>query len=238
MRHHFLVLGSQSASAGVEPIGKELQFFTCDYARGERRYRSHFPYLRPGEQTFEATPYYLFHPEAAARAASMLPRTKFLVLLRDPVDRAYSHYLHSCAIGSERLTFEDALAAEPTRLADARSRGLDSRVGRRIHRDFSYAARGLYAPQLERWLEHVPRDRMIVLRSERLHENPTEVYAELFRYLELSVVTPQRFAEANMRSGREDAPQLNPKTRASLRSRFAEDSARVSEMLQWEQVWS
>jgi hypothetical protein len=85
--HHYL-----AAHPAVRPAtGKELQFFSIHHGRGERWYRAHFPPPSPGTHSFEASPYYLFHPSVPARVAATLPAGRFIALLRDPVVRAYSH---------------------------------------------------------------------------------------------------------------------------------------------------
>ena len=72
--------------------------------------------------TGESSPYYLFHPLAAERIARDLPDVRLVVLLRDPVERAYSAYTHERARGFETETFARALELEPERLAGAGGR--------------------------------------------------------------------------------------------------------------------
>ena len=120
---------------------KEVHYFDRHYAQGERWYRTHFR-LRVGSRlAIEATPYLLFYPVAPARVASDLPpTTRFIVLLRDPVQRAISQYWHSCRIHAEDKPLSEALALEEQRLV-----GQDEIVlagGESFaHRNFSYKAR-------------------------------------------------------------------------------------------------
>lgn len=221
----------------LEPIGKELQFFSCHYGRGERYYRSHFPFLRPGEQTFESSPYYLFHPMVPGRAAAMLPNAKFVVLLRDPVLRAYSHYCHSRALGVEKLSFAQALAAEPSRLEEAKMLGLESRRGRSLHRNFSYVSRGLYTPQLQRWLTAVPRSRLTIIKSEDLYANPTHIYTQLIEYLGLPPFTPDTFAKSNARAWGQPGDGIEGSIYRDLRETFAPDGVRLRSLLGWDTSW-
>ena len=171
----FLVIGAQRSGTTslhsdlakhpqiVPAIGKELQYFTLFHRRNLNWYSGHFPRHETNQMSFEASPYYLFHPDVPERVQRVLPTVKCVVLLRNPIDRAYSHYLHTQRLGHEPLSFEGALASEPHRMAEARSHGLDSRAGHRILRRYSYASRGHYAAQLERWYEHVSPDRIKVL---------------------------------------------------------------------------
>lgn len=221
----------------LKPIGKELQFFTTHYHLGERWYRSQFPYLQPGQQTFEATPYYSFHPDVPPRAADMLPEAKFIILLRDPVARAYSHYLHSRSLRVEKLTFEEALDAEAARLAQAARLGLNTRIGRNLHQNFSYVSRGIYAPQLMRWRAHVPEERFKVVRSEDFYENPDAVHADVLSYLGLPPWHPQRFKRANVQASDGNAARMTPATHARLCEQFEADGQQVSRMLGWPSSW-
>jgi hypothetical protein len=104
-----------------------VEYFTLYFDRGERWYRAHFltkhHKVKSGiSVVFEATPNYLLDPRCAERAASTLPGARIIVLLRDPVERAFSHYLHNRRLGHESLTFAEAIAQEQARTAEARIR--------------------------------------------------------------------------------------------------------------------
>lgn len=106
---------------------KEVHFFSRYYDLGPSWYNSHFPFPRQKDAsnplTGEATPYYLLHPLAARRAADTIPQARLIVMLRNPVDRAYSHYQHQVRMGNEPLpSFEEAIAAEGTRIEGEREK--------------------------------------------------------------------------------------------------------------------
>jgi hypothetical protein len=181
----FVILGTQrggttslyrwlTAHPDVEPgMRKEVHYFDDRYHHGLRWYRAHFPIKRNGRITGESCPYMLFHPLAPARAAKDLPTsTRFIVLLREPAQRAISQYWLWRQRGLwETESLERAIELEPERLAVANERVL--RGERSIeHMAFSYVARGEYAPQLRRWFEAVGRDRVLVLESEQLYADP------------------------------------------------------------------
>jgi len=186
----FVILGTQrggttslyqwlSEQPGVAPATrKEIHYFDLNYAKGEAWYRSHFPRAagrgRPGRPiTGEASPYLLFHPLAPARAAADLPAaTRFIVLLREPVERAVSHYWHERKMKAETQPLAEALAAEGQRLA-GQSEVVEAGGRSFAHFHFSYAARGRYAEQLERWFAQVGRERILVLESEKLFTEPS-----------------------------------------------------------------
>jgi len=195
--------------------GKELQFLSLHHGRGLRWYRGHFPVRPAGVLSFEASPYYLFDPDVPTRAAELLPDARFIALLRDPADRAYSHYLHSRAYGVEPLSFADALDAEPERLATG---------GHTARRRYSYVARGRYAEQLSRWFGAVGRARVLVVRTEQLDDR----YGEILDFLGLDRVPAPDRRHTRRPAG---APELPAELRDRLDAGFAADRAALAELL-------
>lgn len=244
---HFVILGTQRGGTTSlhedlskhnrvsRPLAKEVQYFTVNYARGERWYRAHFPRQQAGQLTFEASPYYLFHPAVPARAAALLPQTKFIVLLRNPASRAYSHYLHNRTLGVEDLPFEKAIDAEEVRLKEAERLGIDSPEGQRLHRNFSYMSRGMYAQQLSHWLTYVPASRIKVLKSEEWFGDPSQTYAEVLDFLDLPHFVPQTWAAANVLGSR--ASQMSPQIEERLKEHFAADGQELRRLLGWNTAW-
>ena len=166
---------------------KEVEYFSRYYSRGERWYRAHFELSRGRRRlNFEATPDYLFHPLAAERAAATVPDARLVVLLRNPVDRAWSHYQHMVRLGYESLGFADALDAEGERCgADFDQLMVEPGHNPKALLRFSYVARGHYAKQLSRWFAHYPRERFLILRSEDVFADPAKEYGRIFDFLEL-----------------------------------------------------
>ena len=104
----------------VAPLRKEVHYFDLNLARGEAWYRAHFGLDGEPGVSIDSSPYYLYHPVVPARLHALLPGARLIVLLRDPVRRAYSHYWHERDKGRESLAFEDAVAAEAERLGNSR----------------------------------------------------------------------------------------------------------------------
>jgi hypothetical protein len=212
----------------IAPLRKEVHYFDLMYDRGEQWYRANFG--RTGEPglNIDSSPYYLFHPRVPERAHRLLPDARLIVLLRDPVRRAYSHYWHQKDHGRETLSFEDAIAAEPERIglaAERLSRGEIERSA--AHQYFSYLARGLYAEQIERWLAHYPRERLLVLRFEELTRDPLAVLNRTLRFLELPAVTTARLEARHTRQ----YPPLDAALAERLAAYFAPHNARLSRLL-------
>lgn len=178
-------------------IRKETEYFSRRFGEGEAWYRGHFPLSRKRGRhalAFEATPDYLFYPPTPARIAAHLPDARFVVLLRDPVERAYSQYRHMVRLGFEDLSFEDAILREPQRIdADLRALGEDDHYYCRALLRFSYASRGRYADQLERWFALFDRSRFHILRSEDLFRDPSNAFRDIVRFLGVRPWQPRTF---------------------------------------------
>jgi cytochrome P450 len=210
---------------------KELHFFDNQYARGERWYRANF--APRGERVLlESSPYYLFHPLAPERAAALVPGAKLIVLLRDPADRAYSHYNQNHEEGLEPLPFEDALAAEGDRLAGTEEALASGTVARSdAHQTFSYAAKGRYAPQLRRWLEHYARERMLFVKAEDFFRAPQDTVDRVTDFLGIARFAIGDLTPANSRR----YPLMHPETRAGLERGFEGPNAEVQALtgIEW-----
>jgi hypothetical protein len=242
----FLVIGAQKAGttalyaylrwhpAITGPSWKEVSFFDRHWWRGEAWYRGQFPLRSRGRLVGEASPSYLFHPLAPERAFAVVPGAKLVALVRDPVDRAYSQYQHEVALGREPLSFEEALAAEAERTRGEVERLLgDPRAFSHAWWDHTYAARGLYAEQLERWLAVFPREQLLVVTTDELGERPAESYASILAFLG---APPHQLDEYPRVFDRDYAP-MEPETRAALSARFTEPNRRLEALLGRELHW-
>ncbi len=176
--------------------GKGSHYFSYNYHRGWEWFQSQFPteaWASIVERRhrypifcFDACPYYLFHPFAVERMAQALPAVKVLVMLRDPVRRAESHFHHSVSHGHEDLTFEEALAEEPKRLAGEVERMQDDwTYWSHSHEHHSYLTKGMYAEQLERLLRYYPRDQVMVIQSEAFYRDTGAVLRDVTTWLGL-----------------------------------------------------
>jgi hypothetical protein len=242
----FLIVGAQRAGttslyrylaehpAVAPPVRKEIQYFSLHHERGDQWYRSHFPLAGRGRKTFEATPYYLFHPAAPARASATVPGAKIIALVRDPVARAFSQWQHNASRGLEHLGFEAALDAEAERLAGEEERlAADTSYRSDAHRLWSYMARGRYADQLERWLAHYPRERILVLRSEDLYEHPGPTYARSLEFLGLPAIDLDAYPRYTRRAS---TARITDGARRRLVSYFRPHNERLAALL-GEKVW-
>lgn len=190
-------------------LRKGIHYFDVAYDRGPRWYRGHFPVratsrLRrlggPGPLTGESSPYYSFHPAAAERIAADLPDVKLIMLLRDPVERAYSAHSHELARGYETEPFERAIELEAERIAGEREKMLaDPGYLSFDLQHHAYVARGRYVEQLRRLESAVGRDRLLVLDSDEFFQTPEPVFAQVLDHLGLPPVSGIVFEQHNAR---------------------------------------
>jgi hypothetical protein len=216
------------------PMTKEMSFFDVNFHRGLDWYRMHFP-LRgadgscggAGESTLtgESTAYYMFHPLAAQRIARLLPNVKIILLLRNPVDRAFSHYQLKLRRLQETKSFEEAIDTESKRLAGEHDKIVaDESYYSPRHDRFSYLARGQYLPQLRRWQEYFPEQRLLILESGDFFRHTGQVFDRVLDFLRLPRWQPERFG--NRFPGKYQQ-RMNPATRARLIEYFRPDNERL-----------
>ena len=218
---------------------KELFYFDRRYALGETWYRSWFPKLSAKRRrerdargpvlTGEATTSYLDHPAVPARSAALVPEAKIIAVLRDPSERALSHYFHNKRKGREPLAPLEAFRAERQRLEGEAERALaDPAYDSEALMHFNYLSRGHYAEHLDRWREHFPAERTLVLRSEDLFQNPAAVFSQTLEFLGLDEWAPEAFRVHNPGTNRREVPD---DVRAFLDEHYAPHNARLGAML-------
>ena len=194
----FLVIGAQKAGSTSlyeylvqHPLisaakTKEVQYFSNLFINGERWYRSNFPFLWRQGMTGEATPYYLFHPLAPKRIHNYNPAMKIIVVLREPVKRAISHYYHAVSHGFESREIAEAFTNEECMVKEEEKKlCADPTFQSFKHQELSYVSRGFYAKQLDRYAHLFNADNLLILRSEDLFEDPLQVLMQTFTFLQV-----------------------------------------------------
>ncbi len=207
--------------------GKEAHFFDTDdhFRPGVRpEYDIYHRQFAPGPATRllgDATPIYLYWEPVPARVAAYNPRMKWVLLLRQPAERAYSHWNMLRQNGAELLAFADAIAREQERRP----------TGPGQCRVFSYLDRGFYARQLRRLFAVVPRRQVLVLRSEELRRDH---YATLRRVFEFLSVDPGVRVEPAVIHGRTYEAPLPADLERALMAHFADDIRDLEKLLGWD----
>ncbi len=233
-RVNFLIIGAQKGgtTALFDYLGdypdvaladeKELHFFDDemqDWARPDYgTYHGHFP--APDRRPCgEATPIYCYWPKSLERIADYNPAMKMIMVLRDPVHRAWSGWRMEYARGTETRPFAWCIREGRQRLFDSEPWG--------HHREFSYVERGFYGEQVERLHGLFPRDQVLVLTSEGLRGEPESALASVRGFLGLPPARPPAPREVHV--GQEIAypSELTDEDVACLRALYASDDQRL-----------
>jgi Sulfotransferase domain len=223
---------------------KEVHYFDLAYGRGMGWYQCHFPLAARARMatrgsglepvTFEGSPYYMFHPLAPARIHQDLPGVRLLVLLRDPVERAYSAHANQIHLGHETEPFERALELEEERTKGEGERlATDPSYFARRHWLFSYRTRGQYAEQLERMERLFGRDRIHVIDSSHFFNDPVPAYHRVLDFLGLPHRGEPAFTPQNARP-RSPMPES---VRAALEEHYRPYDERLTAWLGHEPTW-
>ena len=163
----------------------------------------------------------------------ILPDVKLIVILRDPVDRAYSHYHHSLRHNHETLSFEKAIKLEEERLAGERERPIEDPYVISHYRAHSYLTRGMYADQLENWFRHYNRKQFLILTTDDFRKNPQQTLDQIFDFLGVSSFQTKNLKNRNVGSYKE----MNKGTRKFLIEYFKPHNERLSKLLQRNFDW-
>lgn len=192
-RVRFLVCGTQKGGTSAlyehlkqhpeiyMPERKELHFFDADHFRrswvGDSRYHASFRHALAGQLCGEATPSYMYWQDAPRRIWEYNPHMKLLLVLRNPIERAFSHWHMERVKGRETLSFSDAIHSERDRCR----RALPLQDPFR-----SYVDRGFYLEQLRRIWRHFPEDQVLVLRHEELRNELRRALGAVSTFLGIS----------------------------------------------------
>lgn len=231
----FLIIGAQKSGTSflysmlsqhphVDPAArKEINYFNDYFQSGPGWYASHFPAPSRGEGydtiTGEASPHYLSHEDAAGRVAEAVPGARLILLLRNPVDRTYSHYQARRRRGGEVLSFEDAIEADMRLMQKGE-----------IQRRTSYLGRSIYVDQIQRWRKFFGEDQMLIIQSEDFFARTPEVLERVVAFLGLP---PWKFELSSTRGrnkGSYDEP-MSPGIRRRLEEYFEPHNRRLYEYL-------
>jgi hypothetical protein len=210
----------------VEPAAKkELHYF--DILADEEStewYRRCFPPPRwkDGRRTItgEATPYWGKH-RVPERMAKVVPQVRLIVLLRNPVDRAYSDYQQARRKGWETRTFDEAIEAEKTQLLASSK----------------YLGRSTYVDHLLRWSRYFGDEQMLVLKSENFFECTQDTMERVLDFLDLPNWEPEASEKRNRGKYKQE---MHPATRRQLDEYFAPHNEKLYEHLgvdfEWQQL--
>lgn len=204
---------------------KELHYFDKEhhFAKQKPDYDKYHANFKPQPQhrvIGEATPIYMYWNPAPSRIATYNPQMKWILTLRDPVARAYSHWNMERQRGNETLPFGEAIARERERCGEALPLQ---------HRVYSYADRGFYSGQVERLFQIFGRERCLVLLNEELRSEHAATLKRVFKFLGVDSSTiprPENVFEHDYEGG------IDPAVASSLRQRFTPDIKALEKLLE------
>jgi len=251
----FLIIGSQKSGTSslysyltqtpyITPSAfKEVHFFDTHFERGINWYRGCFPTIFSKKyqlmknkkfQTCDATPYYLFHPLGANRASKYLPEIKIIILLRNPVDRAHSHYNMIVEQGREELSFEDAIKSEEKRLEKEEEKILTIKdYFSWNHMAYSYLTRGIYIKQIKEWMNFFPKEKFLIINSESFAQNPKSTVKQTLKFLGLPPHELPSYTKQNVGN----YSKMNPFTRKNLEEFFRPYNEELYKLLDVNYGW-
>ena len=220
--HYFLSRHPDISMGGQQ----EIHFFDNDAIfvsePDYEQLHKHYPLLAPSTIAGDCTPSYMYHELAAERIWKYNPIIKLVILLRNPVDRAFAHWNMQRFRGREPLDFFDAVREEQTRIA-----GAPPTQARR----FAYVDRGFYGRQLARLFKFFAREQVKAVKFEEFKENQPKTLASIFSFLGRK---PLRSVRSKDRNVVPYERAMNWEERVFLYNLFAEDIAQVEQMLGWD----
>ena len=209
----------------IEPcVIKEPRFFDMYYDRGINWYRMNFPSIwkkfaatklkHKKFLTGEASGAYLQNPHAPRRIHNLNPNMKLILLMRNPIDRAFSHYKRKVKNGSEKLSFEEVIEQEQSRIKGEMERmENDENYYSPIYHSLAYLTTGLYAIRLKRWLKYFSLKQILILENSELQREPEKVYDKTIEFLGLPKWKLSNFRKFSKQDLKLD---MDPQTRKKL----------------------
>jgi hypothetical protein len=219
----------------IRPKRKEVFFFNnvVSYNKGISDYKSNFPvyipWLHARKHTLDATTAYLGSPLCAARIKQHVPNARFIVMLRNPVDRAFSHYKMSVRLGFEKASFSEAVEQENDRIAY----GLKNEHNYHLQR-LGYVAKGMYAAQLEKWFEVIDRKNFFIIELNEWSAAPAEIFRGLQKFLNIPYYNPDSFKILNESP---DEGQMDNEIKQKLSEIFREPNKKLYNLLNVNYNW-
>lgn len=222
------------------PIGKEIDYFDRLYNKGIDWYKVRFPSIFQknyskkicGKKflTGEATPRYIIHPHASERIKKIIPNSKFIVILRNPVDRAFSHYQMNLKNDYEYYSFDEAIKNEKKRIEGRYEKMIKDQNYYSWDYDlFAYMQQGIYFEKIKKWLEIFPKEQFLFIQSEIFLKNPSVVYHQTLNFLQLSKWEPEEYRLFKKSS--DDQSNINPQLRKQLIDFFKPYNEKLFELI-------
>ena len=220
-------------------FAKEVHYFNSYYTA---YYRSNFPtiFYKHYEKkirnrpfiTGESTPLYLFYPSIAQKILKMIPKIKLFVMLRNPIDRAYSQYSEHFKLGyHHNLTFEEVIKKELKILENPKNLEDDDFKRKNIFQ--LNLARGIYVDQLKKWMGVIPKNQFLIIKTEEFEDDIQNFMNKVFEFLELPSQKIKLLNKQNVGSYK----PMEPSIRKLLIEYFKPHNEKLNQFLQRDFEW-
>jgi len=212
-------------------IQKEVHYFDFNYYRGLDWYKNQFPEKVASKIIGEASPFYLYHPLVPEKVFKLLPQTKLIILLRDPVERAISDYFYT----KPGMDFESALQKE-VEIVKPELDKINNKQSYDINliRKYSYLTRGIYIEQIKRWRQYFAQEQMLILIYEDLCNDPKDTVNKVFKFLGLPELTLKKYDWYNKNSKK---GEIDPEIKQKLYRFFAGYNKELEDYLKIKLPW-
>ena len=208
------------------PEEKELHFFDDETQSWPNanwdELHSKFANALPNQQWGEATPISMYWDAAPERIWSYNPKMRLIAVLRNPIERAYSHWTMEKSRNAELLSFEEALQREEERSREALPKQ---------HRVFSYTDRGFYSSQIKRLWRFFGKDQVLVLRHENLRLTPDICLKSIWDHLGLN---PEQNIKPLERHTSNYEEPMSIKAHQRLRKIYWHEISQLEALLNWD----
>lgn len=192
---------------------KEVHYFDRNYQRGLKWYKEHFPKTSETELTGESSPNYFHHLKVPSRMKILLPNIKLILLLRNPIDRAYSNYWMYKNAKTLYESFEES-----------------------IHRPAMFI-RGFYARLLKTWYNCYDKSQILIIKSEDFFNNPQKYYLEVLNFLNLPHYRLDKYIKMTLDDTDKPYPPMKEFTRKLLKEKYEPLNKQLYELLGRDFQW-
>jgi len=209
------------------PERKEIHYFDIEYnfrfpKMDYSKYHSFFNIEPHHKIAGEVTPLYMYWYSAPRRIWEYNPEMKLIIILRNPIKRAYSHWNMQRERGYETLSFLDAIAEEETR----RRESLPYQ-----NRRFSYLDRGFYTDQIKRLRTYFPANQVLLIKSEILREDPKQILDQIANFLDIPI--NDNFSKLDVHSRNYESP-LDQETHKVLLDLYLYEIKEIEKLTSWD----
>lgn len=254
---NFIIIGAQKSGTTslyyyliqhpsiVSAVKKEVHFFDFNYHKRINWYKGQFVsifyklyhqiVLRKKFITGEASPDYLFHRDVPKRIYKLLPNVKIFILLRNPIDRAYSHYNMHLKLKKHNLRFEEVLTKELNLFKNLNDLPKNVDFDSFQIRTFTILLRGIYIEQILNWLKYFPRKNMMIIESDEFFTNTRNVMKNAFKFLRvknIQNIVKKKFMVGSYKN------KIDSSVRENLRKFYKQYNNRLSEFINLEFDWN